>query len=113
MELLSSKPIFLQIKDYYENLINDGSLKENDEMPSVREVALFFRINPNTVQRAFTLMVEDGYLTNIPKKGFYVKRRESDKKILIANSINYLKANGVSKEEIINYLKEEEDHDSN
>ena len=106
MELLSSKPVYLQIKDYYENLIDDGSLKENDEMPSVREVAIYFKINPNTVQRAFTLMVEDGYLINIPKKGFYVKEKKKDKKKLIANSIEYLHSNGISDEDILNYLKE-------
>ncbi len=111
MELLSSKPVYLQIKDYYENLIDDGSLKENDEMPSVREVAIYFKINPNTVQRAFTLMVEDGYLINIPKKGFYVKNRQKDKKKIIANSIDYLYSNGISKEDILEYLKEENDHD--
>ena len=34
-------------------MIDIGSLKEGDEMPSVREVAIYFKINPNTVQRAF------------------------------------------------------------
>lgn len=109
MEFTSSKPIFIQIKDYYENLIDDGSIKADEEMPSVREVALFFKINPNTVQRAFTLMVEEGYLRNVPKKGFYVNGIKKNNKKLIANQIEYLYSNGVSKEEIINYLKGDND----
>ena len=108
MELISTKPIFLQIKDYYESLIDNSSLKEGDEMPSVREVALFFKINPNTVQRAFTLMVEDGYLINVPKKGFYVAGKKASHQELIKKSISLLIDSGISKEEIIKYLNEEE-----
>ena len=108
MELISTKPIFLQIKDYYESLIDNGSLKEGDEIPSVREVAIFFKINPNTVQRAFTLMVEDGYLLNVPKKGFYVAGKKATNKELIKKTIGLLLENGISKEDIIKYLKEEE-----
>ena len=108
MELISTKPIFLQIKDYYESLIDNGSLKEGDEMPSVREVAIFFQINPNTVQRAFTLMVEDGYLLNVPKKGFYVAGKKASHQELIKKSIGLLLESGISKEEIIKYLNEED-----
>ena len=57
MELNSSKPIYIQIKEYYEKLIDSGLLKEGQEMPSVREIAIAHGINPNTVQRALTLMV--------------------------------------------------------
>ena len=79
MRFNSSKPIFIQLAEYYEQLIDLGMLKENEEMPSVREVALMNDINPNTVQRAFTLMVEHHYLVNIPKKGFFVLKHEKNK----------------------------------
>ena len=108
MDLISNKPIFLQIKDYYENLIDCGALKEGDEMPSVREVAIFFQINPNTVQRAFTLMVEEGYLVNVPKKGFYVAGKKVSHQELIKKSIGLLLDSGISKEEIVEYLNEED-----
>lgn len=109
MELISNKPIFLQIKDYYENLIDSGVLKQGDEMPSVREVALFFKINPNTVQRSFTLMVEDGYLLNVPKKGFYVSNKKISHQELIKKAIDQLIDSGVSQEEIKEYLLKESD----
>ena len=41
-------------------------------MPSVREVAINNGVNPNTVQRAFSMLVEEGYLISVPKKGFFV-----------------------------------------
>ena len=108
MELISNKPIFLQIKDYYEGLIDNGVLKEGDEMPSVREVALFFKINPNTVQRAFTLMVEEAYLLNVPKKGFYVAGKKVSHQELIKKAIDQLLENGINQEEIKEYLQKEE-----
>lgn len=109
MELISNKPIFLQIKDYYEGLIDSGALKEGDEIPSVREVALFFKINPNTVQRAFTLMVEEGYLLNVPKKGFYVAGKKVSHQELIKKAIDQLLENGISEQEIKEYILKEED----
>lgn len=109
MELNSSKPIYIQIKEYYEKLIDSGLLKEGEEMPSVREIAIAHGINPNTVQRALTLMVEDGYLKNIPKKGFYVQKVSVDKSKIIKNAIDPLLHSGIAKEEIIEYLNKEEE----
>ena len=104
MELSSSKPIYIQIKEYYESLIDSGVLKEGEEMPSVREIAILYHINPNTVQRALSLMVDDGYLQNIPKKGFYVSKVERNNKKIIRNKLDELYALGISKEEIIKEL---------
>ena len=84
------KPIFIQIRDFYEHLIDIGGLKHGDEMPSVRSVALYFGANPNTVQRAFTLMVEDGYLTSIPKKGFYVEKGKGNEDKFLKETIKDL-----------------------
>ena len=90
------------------NLIDCGVLKEGDEMPSVREIALIYGINPNTAQRALSLLVEGGYLQNIPKKGFFVKKVDANnKEKIIKAAIDNLLASGVSKEEIINYLNKE------
>ena len=109
MELNSSKPIYIQIKEYYEKLIDSGLLKEGQEMPSVREIAIAHGINPNTVQRALTLMVEDGYLKAIPKKGFYVQKVDVNKNKIIKDAIDQLLLSGIRKEEIIEYLNKEEE----
>ena len=68
MNLKNSKSAYIQIAEYYKKLINAGSLKEGDELPSVREAAVFFGVNPNTVQAAFSLLVNENYLLNIYKK---------------------------------------------
>ena len=102
----SKKPLFIQIRDMYERLIDVGALKPGDELPSVRAVGLEYNANPNTVQRAFSLMVEDGYLDSIPKKGFYVKeRRNADyKKVYLRETLQDLLDKGYSKDEIIKEL---------
>ena len=107
MILNSSKPIFLQIKDYYEKLIDNGVLKEGDSLPSVREIALFFKINPNTAQRALTLMVEEGYVVNIAKKGFYVNKVKKNKDEIISRYIKELEESNISKEDVYEYLRRE------
>ena len=99
------KPIFIQIKEFYERLIDIGALKEGDAMPSVREVALQYKVNPNTIQRSFSLMVEDGYLTKIHKKGFYVLKRENKRSEVLKEKLKELIVQGYSKEEIESSLR--------
>ena len=105
MEFLSNKPIYIQLKDYYANLIKSGVLKKGDEMPSVRDLALEYRINPNTVQRSFAILVEEGYLTSIPKKGYFVAEVNVDKSVIIESAINDLLLKGIEEKEIIDYIK--------
>ena len=106
------KPIFIRIKDYYEHLIDVGALGDGDEMPSVREVAILNNANPNTVQRAFSLMVDEGYLISIPKKGFYVQKGKKNPKKFLKDQIKELLDKGYTKKEIKKVL-EEFDDDSN
>lgn len=79
-------------------------------MPSVREVALANGVNPNTVQRAFSLLVEEGYLVTIPKKGFFVNKRVVNREEVLKASIKKLLDDGYSVEElesVINKMKGE------
>ena len=104
--MAEKKPIFIQVKEFYEHLIDIGALKEGDEMPSVRAVALENNANPNTIQRAFSLMVEDGYLESIPKKGFYVLKKKVDKNAYIKSIVRKLLDEGYTKEQIIKVVEE-------
>lgn len=74
MNFKSTDPLFLQVANYYENLIRVGVYKEGDMLPSVREIALSEGINPNTVQHAFSVLVERGVLIAVSKKGYFVKK---------------------------------------
>ncbi len=109
MDLSSGKPIFLQVKDYFLSLIEKGALKEGDMLPSVREVARFYGINPNTVHRAYSLLAEEGCLTPLSKKGYIVKKKESNGSETLKQEIERLLL--IYKKEDILKAIEESDHD--
>ena len=100
------KPIFIRLKEEYERLIDIGAMKEGDAMPSVREVALMFNVNPNTVQRAFSLMVDDGYLESIPKKGFFIKEKKGNRLEHLKEMLKDIKDKGYSNQEIKKMLED-------
>lgn len=112
MEFHGKEPLFRQIASYYRRMILIGALKNGDPMPSVREVALDRGINPNTVQRAFSLLEEEGYIATIAKKGSFVsygKEPAKRNEILIHHLRDILTA-GYSFQEIekaLALLKEE------
>lgn len=61
-------PIYLQVMHYFKRLIVSGDLKPGEEMPSRRQLANQLKINPNTVQRAFSEMEEQRLLYTEPNK---------------------------------------------
>ena len=105
----NKKPLFIQITEMYEKLIDMEAYHEGDMMPSVREVGLSFNANPNTVQRAFSLMCEEGYLESIPKKGFFVKKINADRNKVLRETLKEIIKQGYSKEDIKKELEGLED----
>ncbi|MBQ3038737.1 MAG: GntR family transcriptional regulator [Clostridia bacterium] len=76
MIVLSSKdsrPLHEQITEKMKNLIIGGYLKEDDKVPSVRELASQLAINPNTIQKAYKNLELEGYIFSKPAKGYFVK----------------------------------------
>ena len=71
----SRKPIYEQIKEQTMFLISSNSLKENDKMPSVRLLSVKLSVNPNTIQRAYTDLVNLGVLYSVGGKGCFVSSK--------------------------------------
>ena len=55
-----SQPIYRQLRDLVAAMILDGRLKDGESLPSVRNVAAEYRVNPLTVLKAYQELVEDG-----------------------------------------------------
>jgi GntR family transcriptional regulator len=53
IEFNDKTPIYLQIMDLIKMDIVTGTLKAKDKLPSVREMAVTLKVNPNTLQRAY------------------------------------------------------------
>ncbi|SEA11214.1 GntR family transcriptional regulator [Pseudobutyrivibrio sp. ACV-2] len=70
-----SKPIYEQIKDGLRKLVVSGAVKKDEKLPSVRELATSLSINPNTIQKAYRELEQEGYIYTIAGKGSYAAER--------------------------------------
>lgn len=75
IKFTGTKPISKQIADYYEKLIRLDVYPEGSYLPSIREVALEFKVNPNTVYAGYSLLCKKGTISAIPKKGYQVNAK--------------------------------------
>lgn len=66
-----SRPIYEQVKTTLRKLIVSGAMSPDEKLPSVRELASQLVINPNTTQRAYRELEQEGYIISIPGKGSY------------------------------------------
>ena len=66
-----SRPIYEQVKTTMRKLIVSGAMSPDEKLPSVRELASQLVINPNTMQRAYRELEQEGYIISIPGKGSY------------------------------------------
>ena len=70
-----SKPIYEQIKDGLRRLVVSGAVKQDEKLPSVRELATNLSINPNTIQKAYRELEQEGYIYTIAGKGSFAAQR--------------------------------------
>ena len=71
----SSVPVHMQLKTQIRHLIMTGSLKPGSQVPTVRQLAGFLRINPNTAAKALAELQQDGYLESRSGRGTFVADR--------------------------------------
>ena len=69
-----ARPIYEQVRDGLRHLVVTGSIAVGEKLPSVRAMAASLAINPNTIQRAYAALEEEGYVSTTPGKGALVVR---------------------------------------
>src|SRR3972149_9325182 len=77
----SAVPVRVQLMTQNRHLISTGALKPGMQLPTVRQLAGFLRINPNTVARALADLERDGYVEGEQGRGTFVAvhpTREAD-----------------------------------
>ena len=107
----SKRDVYIDIVERYEKYITLGVIKLNEKLPSVREAASELRVNPNTVQRAYSMLEDRGYIRLIPKKGAFVifnneQTNRCENFDILTSELLSLKAQGISKEKIISIVEE-------
>ena len=78
-----SAPIYRQLKERVIAMMLDGELKPGDALPSVRQVAAEYQLNPITVSRAYQELADEALVEKRRGLGMYVTEEASKK--LLAN----------------------------
>ncbi len=113
IDLRNPKPIYEQIKDNIKQLIITGAFKEDEQLPSIRELAQSTSINPNTIQKAYKDLESEGYIYTVTGRGNFVA--PPPKKIdtkradmlygILRETVSELAYLGDSEKNIINTIK--------
>jgi len=77
IDLTSRVPIYEQIHDKIIVLIMNGTLSENDQLPSVRSLAKSTGVNPNTVAKAYQELERSGIIYSVPGRGGFISKKDS------------------------------------
>ncbi len=73
----SGVPIYRQLMEQINRLVASGALQAGDELPSVRQVAGQFAVNPMTISKAYSLLEALGVLERVRGKGMIVASDQS------------------------------------
>ena len=110
-------PIYIQLLEYLKIYLISGVFKSGDKLPSVRDFATTFKVNPNTMQKAlaelesmkliYTERTNGKYVT---KDNTLIEKLKDEYAITLAKSyFEGMKRIGLGKADSIKYLKEIDD----
>lgn len=115
VDMQSEIPIYIQIKNQIIKGIATGHLSAGDSLPSVRQMADDLGINLHTVNKVYTLLRQEGFLTVHRKSGVvvnepagyranteYKEKLNEDLKTIFTEAF----CRGISNEEVINICNE-------
>lgn len=111
----ANAPIYLQIIADMKHRIASGELQAGQRLDSVRELAVAFNVNPNTMQRSLSELERNGLLHSERTSGRYITKdeelirymREEEALKIITEFISQMKKIGCRSEEIISMLNQE------
>ena len=67
------EPIYLQLKDQIKDMILAGDIAEGEALPSVRQVAIDYKVNPITVSKSYQILVDEQLVEKRRGLGMFVK----------------------------------------
>ena len=87
LDYRDKRRIYEQVVEKLERLIVGGALEPDAKMPSVRSMGVELAVNPNTIQRAYNQLEQEGYLYTVSGRGSFVapesEWREGKKKKML------------------------------
>lgn len=113
LDYKDSRPIYEQVADRLKELMILGVLEEDGQMPSVRSLATELSINPNTIQRAYMQLEQEGLIYPVKGKGNFIADSQEVRKASVdaykrelKSLIQKGKAMGMEEEELIYIIRE-------
>lgn len=113
--LNKDQPLYIQIRNVIEDLIIDGQIDENEQIPSTNELVNFYKINHITVQKGVNQLYEEGILYKKRGIGMFVERGAKEKLMVkrkesfihdhIVNLVREADKLGISEEDIISLIR--------
>ena len=116
LDYRDSRPIYEQIVEEMKKLILKGVLLPDEQLPSVRSLAMDLSTNPNTVQKSYAELERQGYIYTVKGRGNFVSGdrdlRELMKREIIGSIGTLLKEAadlGFDRSEILSELEDSND----
>ena len=72
LDYRDKRPIYEQVVEKLEQLIVGSALEPDSKMPSVRSLGVDLGVNPNTIQRAYNQLEQEGYIYTVSGRGSFV-----------------------------------------
>lgn len=120
MNFNEDRPIFLQLAEIFIQELVSGEIKKSDKLPSVREIAKTYKVNPNTVTRSIDELVGTGLFEVKRGMGTYViddeakikEKRRSYIKKRVENTLEEFQNLGIDKNEFVKLVMEKDNGDN-
>lgn len=91
-------PIYIQIYREIKKAIENGQIKEQEKLPSVRSLCVDLDVSKTTVESAYVQLCVEGYIINKPQRGYFVERG-----LLVKNKTKKNENNNIIKKNIYKY----------
>ncbi|MBC6003580.1 PLP-dependent aminotransferase family protein [Paeniclostridium sp. NSJ-45] len=77
LKLNDKEPIYIQIKNYIDIMINKGLIPNNSKLPSTRELSQFLNVSRNSIISAYEELKADGTIYSVSGKGTFVNHENT------------------------------------
>ena len=110
----NERPIYIQLVEQFKIYIISGKISPGERLPSIRDMAINLKINPNTLQRGLMELENEGFIYTERTNGKYVTNdiklintyKKDYAKEKVIKYFDDMKELGFNKEEALSYIKE-------
>lgn len=112
VDVMSRTPIYEQLIEQMEKFILTGTLREGDQIPSVRSLSVKLAVNHITILKAYNDIANRGLIHSVPGKGYFVSQGAREKLSAGKRSLldelsritDELALAGISKDEVLKVI---------